>query len=123
MNITYPLIGASVVIGVVGQFLLKFGMDRVGRIESVSQIVSPATLLKMITVWQVPVALGCYALGAILWMGVLSREDVNYAYPFLGFTYVLVLLVGYLMFGEHLTSGRVIGTVLVAVGVFFVAKS
>lgn len=121
--VTPALIGAAVVIGAGGQFLLKAGMDRAGRVESVAQALSPQYLMNAFSHWQVPVAIVLYALGAILWMAVLSRERVSFAYPFLGLTYLLVMAGGALLFREPIRPGGVIGTVLIAVGVVLVARA
>lgn len=117
------LVGLAVVIGVAGQFLLKAGMDRLGRVEDLGQVASGRFLLGLVTQWQVPVALVMYAFGAFLWMIVLSRESVSYAYPFLGLTYVLVLLVDWFGFGQTIAPLRWTGTLLVAAGVLMVARS
>jgi len=121
--LTPILIAAAVVIGVGGQFLLKAGMDAVGRVDSLGQLFSGPFLLRMVSTWQVPVALVLYAFGAFLWMAVLSRENVSWAYPFLGLTYVLVLVGGALIFKEPVTPAQIGGTLLVALGVLLVARS
>ncbi|PKQ30218.1 MAG: hypothetical protein CVT60_01335 [Actinobacteria bacterium HGW-Actinobacteria-10] len=121
--VTPTLVALAVLIGTVGQFLLKAGMARTGRVESVAQAVSPTYLLNAFSHWQVPIAIVFYALGAILWMAVLSRERVSYAYPFLGLTYILVMLGGVLLFGETPRPMGVAGTMLIALGVVMVARA
>lgn len=119
--LSLALISSSVVIAVVGQFMLKLGMEKVGKLGSFGQLLSPAYLGAMATTWQIPLALILYFLGAVLWMAVLSRERLSYAYPFLGFSYILIMLGGIFFLGEKWTVYGVIGTVLVAVGVVMVA--
>lgn len=115
------LIGSSIVIAVTGQFLLKVGMEKVGKLGSIAELMTPRYLGAMITTWQIPVALTMYLLGAVLWMAVLSREKLSYAYPFMGFTYVLIMVGGFLFLGEKLTWLGIVGTLLVSVGVVMVA--
>lgn len=122
MDLTYILIGITVCVSVAGQYLLKIGMGAVGKIDSIGQLLTGSTLFKMLTTWQIPVALVLYAAGAFLWMVVLSREDLNFAYPFIGLTYILILVVGHFALGEAITTPRVMGTLLVAVGVVVVAR-
>ena len=38
---------------------------------------------------------GLYCLGALVWLVVLARADVSYAYPFLGLGFILTMLVGW----------------------------
>lgn len=69
--ITPLLIGAALIIGTTGQFLLKSGMDRAGRVESIVQALSPSFLVQAFTQWQIPVAVVFYALGAVLWLSLI----------------------------------------------------
>ena len=53
----------------------------------------------------------------------LSRVDLSFAYPFLSVSYVLVLLAGYLWFGESINAARIAGVALICLGTLFVARS
>lgn len=121
--LTPLLIAVSVSVGVTGQYLLKRGIDTVGRVESVGRMLSKDFIVSAATQWQIPVALVMYAGGAFMWMVVLSREDLSYAYPFLGLTYILVMTVSHFSLGENITWLRFAGTLLVSVGVVLIARS
>jgi drug/metabolite transporter (DMT)-like permease len=64
-----------------------------------------------------------YALGAFLWMAVLSRMPVSTAYPFLGLTYVVVLFGDVVFNGVPLTWPKSLGTLLVIAGVYMVGRA
>lgn len=64
----------------------------------------------------------CYGLSILVWIYVLSRVEVSYAYPFLGLGFVLVVFASAAFLGEPLTSARLIGACLVAFGVFVIAR-
>lgn len=64
-----------------------------------------------------------YALGAVLWLLVLARLDVSFAYPFVGIGFLLTMLFGVLLLGESLNANRILGTLLVAAGIVFVSRS
>lgn len=65
----------------------------------------------------------CYALSILVWIWVLSRAQVSYAYPFLGLGFVVVSLAGCSVLGEALTLHRLAGTLLVSAGVLVLATS
>lgn len=113
---------ASIALSVAAQFLLKAGMDSV----AVRQILSePAGWKTLPGVLANPYILGgflLYGIGAIVWLGVLSRWEVSKAYPLVGLGFVLTLLVG-LLNGEHITPPRVIGVLLISSGVILVGRS
>ena len=64
-----------------------------------------------------------YIAGAAVWVFVLARVDVSFAYPFVGLGCVLTMLGGWLLLGEPLTTARALGTMLVAGGVVLIARS
>ena len=64
----------------------------------------------------------CYAFSIVVWIYVLSRADVSYAYPFLGLGFVFVAVASYLLLGEPLSLQRLAGTALVAIGVAVIAR-
>lgn len=63
-----------------------------------------------------------YGLGAVVWLSVLSKWDVSKAYPMVGLGFVLTTVVGRLM-GEQVDAYRVIGVVLICMGIILVARS
>jgi hypothetical protein len=77
--ITYILI--SVLTSIIGQLLLKVGMNKVGSITlSAGQFLS--TSWKMATNPYVFIGLVIYLAGTVFWLAALSRVDLSYAYPF-----------------------------------------
>ena len=103
-------------IGTLGQLLLKFGMRQVGPVSR-SDLSNPVPLL--LTVFGNPlilIAIPLYVAGFLLWLIVLSKLDLSYAYPFLALTYVLVPLLSRLLLGEHVPTMRWIGIVVVCIG-------
>ncbi len=67
--------------------------------------------------------LACYALSVIVWITVLSRAEVSFAYPFLGLGFALVSLASWQLLGEPQTLQRIAGTALVVSGVVLIAGS
>lgn len=61
-------------------------------------------------------------LAGISWMLAMSRFEISYAYPWIGLNFVLMLLFGGLFFGEYISTTKVIGTLLVVVGILVIAK-
>ena len=68
-------------------------------------------------------AMICYALSILLWMAVLSKVEVSFAYPFLSIGYVVAAVVGYYFFGESLSVIRIVGIVIICIGVYLISRS
>ena len=122
MKIAIVYILISVVASTVGQLLLKQGMNVVGAITlSANQILS--TTWKMVTNPYVFIGLAIYLAGTVFWMAALSRVDLSYAYPFASLSYVVMLVASWMMFDEKITLSRVIGTVVIGIGVLLIYRN
>jgi len=108
------------VIGTLGQMFLKFGMRQVGSIKS-SDFVTPVSLmLAIFTNSWILMAIPLYFCGFIIWLIVLSKLDLSYAYGFLALTYVLIPLMSWLTLGESIPALRWIGIGGVCVSIIII---
>ena len=123
MRTSVLLIAGSVSLGVVGQLSLKVGMNRVGAIDAASLARPMETLARVVSVPMVWVGLACYGLSAALWLVILSRFDLSFAYLMLAAMYVLIPLLSWLVLGEQIPPLRWLGMVVVVSGVVIVARS
>lgn len=116
----YLLLGINIILGVVGQFCMKFGVNKIGGLEELG-------LVKfMMTSFLSPfiiLGLGLYAFSAVLWVILLSKLDLSVAYPALSIGYILILLVSMLFLGEQVSLVRFAGVFLVMLGIFFLFRS
>ena len=69
------------------------------------------------------VAMFCYAISVGLWMIVLSKVEVSYAYPFLSIGYVVAAILGFFFFSESLTPTRIAGILVICAGVYLISRS
>lgn len=60
---------------------------------------------------------GCWIVSTLLWIQVLSRNDLSYAYGLYGLNYLLTPLAARLVFGDHLNAWQWTGMALTALGV------
>ena len=117
------LVLVAVVISVIGQVSLKMGMNQVGAIDAGSLARPMETLMRVFSTPLVWLGLSCYGVSALLWLVVLSRLDLSYAYLMLASMYVLVPLVSWLFLGERIPPMRWLGMIVVVLGVVIVARS
>ncbi|WP_448593418.1 SMR family transporter [Thermoflexus hugenholtzii] len=112
----------SIACAVIGQLLLKQGMREMGPV-TLSLPGLPGLILRLATSPWVVVGMSLYLGGSLFWLTALSRIELSLAYPFAGLNYVLIVIASYLLFGESLNPMRVIGVLLIALGVSLVARS
>jgi multidrug transporter EmrE-like cation transporter len=67
--------------------------------------------------------LTCYVVSVAVWLLVLSRVEVGFAYPLLSVGYIVNAVAGYYLFQENLSLSRITGILIICVGVYFVTRS
>ena len=117
------LIFINILIGSVGQLMFKSGMMQVGRI-GVGEISRPlATLGMVFTNPYILLALPLYAAALIMWLIVLSRLQLSFAYPFLSMAYVVNALLAQAILGEHISLLRWVAIGLICSGVIVMTRT
>jgi drug/metabolite transporter (DMT)-like permease len=116
------LILVDVLLNVTGQLSLKYGMSKIGNF-SLSLSALPPVFLKAATNLSVLFGLFCYGLGFMVWLIVLSKAEVSYAYPLISLGYVLTAILAWVLFGEALNGNRLVGILTICLGVFLIARN
>jgi multidrug transporter EmrE-like cation transporter len=117
-----PLILLGVLLNAAAQLFLKEGMRRIGHFEFIWANAVPIALQVSMNVF-VLAGLLCYVVSVGVWLLVLSRVAVSYAYPLLSVGYIVNAVAGYYLFQENLSLTRITGVLIICVGVYFVTKS
>lgn len=112
----------SIALSVAAQFSLKAGMSGEGLKATLAEPYTLRTLLNVLTDRYVLGGFVLYGLGAVVWLGVLSKWDVSKAYPLVGLGFLFTVAIGFLL-GEEVSVPRVIGVALICAGVFLVGRS
>ena len=121
----FLMIVVCVVLGVCGQLLLKHGMTSgAGGDDEVDQVgeVIPR-LLRAAMNPAVVTGFVFYAVSAALWLIVLTRAELSYAYPLLSMGYVLVVILSRFFFQEAVTPMRFLGTLVICFGVYLISRT
>lgn len=108
MRMAWTLVTTSIVLSAIGQLCMKVGM----------QAYADTALLVPAVFWA-GFGLFSYAISMFVWLGVLTRLALSYAYPLLSVSYVLVYFgaTHWSRIHESATPARSLGTLLIALGV------
>jgi len=115
----------SVVLAATAQLTLKHGMNQVtahgevpldlGRpIDTVRRVVGN------LSVWA---GLATFVLSAAVWLVVLSRASLSFAYPFASLTYVLILVFDRFVLNEPISGLRYAGVALIIAGLLLISRT
>ncbi len=114
--VVFLLLFTAITVTVIGELLLKLGVDRVGSFG-----LSFDVLWKTFTEWRVVLGFVLIFIGSLFWLGVISRTDFSFAYPMLALSYVVSLIPARYILGEEVTPNRIIGACVVVVGVIIIS--
>jgi drug/metabolite transporter (DMT)-like permease len=114
----------SVGLAAVAQLMLKTGMNRVNdELAPATFGFDGASLRTVVVQPYVWAGLGLFGTSALVWLVVLSRASLSFAYPFAALTYVLILLFDALVLDETVPPLRWAGVGFIAVGIFLVSRT
>lgn len=117
-----PLILISVLLNTGAQLLLKAGVSRMGTLEFAwPKLISTGYDIAMNPF--IVTGLFIYVISVVLWLLVLARVEVSFAYPMISLGYVLNAITAYYLFGESLSISRMLGILVILCGVYLVARS
>ena len=118
---SYLLLAATVALTVYAQIVLKW---RVTKLPAAPLDWLPR-LRWAFTFVSTPWVMTCLASGLLAfatWSAVLRQAPLSRAYPFMGLSFILVAWLSSIFFGEELTVSKLLGTVLVVVGLAFASR-
>ena len=123
MNITvFALIMLAVVFNTAAQLFLKVGMERIGEFVFSWSNAVPVFLQIIVNPWIVS-GTAIYVGSMAVWLLVLSRAPVSMAYPMSSIGYVTSAIAAYYLLSENLSPIRILGILVIIVGVFMIARS
>ena len=102
-----------------GQFLLKKAMSAMEPPSSGWQdmVHFITNVVRSGYVW---LAVVCYGISFLLWLVVLSKAKLSYAYPFTSLIYLLVLGGSWWLFDERISMEQTVGVAIILIGIFLV---
>jgi drug/metabolite transporter (DMT)-like permease len=115
----------SVLLAATAQLTLKYGVDRVTKGGHSGIVLSePGTSVLRVArepfVWA---GLILFGISAAIWIVVLSRASLSFAYPFAALTYIIIVLFDRLILKVPVPGLRWAGVLLIATGIVLVSRT
>jgi drug/metabolite transporter (DMT)-like permease len=112
----------AICVTVAGEMLTKAGLDRVHEQTGEPFSFRWDSLWRTFTNWMVLTGFVLIFGASILWLVVISRVNLSWAYPMLGLSYVIAVIASWLVLHEPLTWQKIVGSLIVCAGVALVAQ-
>jgi small multidrug resistance pump len=109
-------LGVAIVASQMGQVLLKLGATGLPPATTMLE-----SLLAQVLRWETLVGLGCYGSGTLFYVVALRRIPMSVALPCTAVSYVAATVFGIALFHEALSTLKVIGLLMVCLGVILLA--
>ena len=113
---SYVYVAATVLLTVYGQLVVKWQVNNAAGPGS-DPSDRAALLLRLLANPWVLSALSAAFGAALCWMLAMVKLELSHAYPFVSLSFVLVLLLSAVLFGEPLSWAKVLGILLIVAGV------
>ena len=107
----------SIFASVSGQLFLKLGASKLGKVTT-SNLLNH--VLNIVLIPELITGLAFYALGAIIYILLLTRLNLSVLGPSASLVYVFSVFLGYFVFKETIPMSRSIGLGLIVCGVMLV---
>lgn len=107
---------SAMALAAAAQLLVKYAINSLvakGVVKSGNIILN---ILSFALNWYFIAGILIYLVATLFWMHSLTRVDLSYATPFLALTYILMMAGAYFFFNEPLTPQKLVGSVLVIIG-------
>lgn len=118
------LILLSVTVAAVGQLALKHGMNEVSEELAPARFgLDGASFRTLVATPAIYGGLLLFGISALVWLVVLSRASLSFAYPFAALTYVLILLFDHFVLDDPVPPLRWAGVAFIATGIFLVSRT
>lgn len=117
---SFALVFISVTLSAFGQTAFKMGVTRI------SFAPDAAVMSKIIGFAGSPfilVGLVLYGIGTLFWLFALKQLDLSLAYPFVAMSFIVVFLIGVFGLGEPWNMTRVLGLLIITIGLVVMAKA
>jgi drug/metabolite transporter (DMT)-like permease len=118
------MILVSVALAAMAQLTLKTGMNRVNvELAPATFSLNGASLKALAVQPFVWAGLALFGVSALVWLLVLSRASLSFAYPFAALTYVTILLFDQFVLNEQVPALRWGGVGFIALGIFLISRT
>lgn len=115
------LILISILLNASAQIFMRKGMLQIGEISFTNSF--SKILPQVITSAFLWLSIPCYGMSILIWLIVLSRVEVSFAYAFSSLGYVFVIIMSMFILKEHISTMRIIGVSIICFGIILVARS
>lgn len=117
--IALACIGVTIACTVYGQLIIKWramvvNTTHIGKLSTINYLVQLFIDPFVIS------GLAAVVPAGVCWLIAIRHLELSYAYPFIALTFALVIILSWVFFNEVVTANKIIGVLLITIGVAIV---
>ncbi len=117
----YLFVAGTILLTVYGQIVIKWRVMKYGDLPD-AFLDKAKFLVALLFDPYIVSGLAAALIAGLLWMAAMTKLDLSHAYPFMGSTFVLVLLFSGLFLHETITLQKLIGVAMIIAGITISVK-
>jgi multidrug transporter EmrE-like cation transporter len=120
--LAYIYILGTIIFTIYSQIILKWRIVKYGHLPTESY----AKLMFLLKLFFDPFIFSGFVsafLASLCWMAAMTKFEISYAYPFMSAAFIGVLILSVLLFNEPLTIHKILGLLLISLGIFISSQS
>jgi drug/metabolite transporter (DMT)-like permease len=114
--VSYIYVAATVLLTVYGQLVVKWQVNSAASLGRDPSDRAAFLIGLLANPWVLSALAAAFG-AALCWMLAMVKLDLSHAYPFVSLSFVLVLFLSALLFGEPLSWAKALGVLLIVAGV------
>ena len=118
----FAYIFGTIIFTVYGQIVLKWKIDKYGNLPE-EWLDKVAFLFRLLLDPFILSGFLSAFVASLFWMAAMTKFNISFAYPFMSLSFVLVFGLSVFLFGEPVTSQKVIGLSLIVIGIIVTSQS
>lgn len=112
---SWVYVSATILLTVYGQIVVKWKVEQAGALPADTGAKIEFLLRLAAGPWIISAFIAAFV-AALCWMAAMTRLELSKAYPFVGVSFALILVLSAVFFDERLNAYKVAGVALIIAG-------
>ena len=119
--LSHSYIFFTILFTIFSQLVMKWQVNKAGPLP-IGIVEKVSFVLSLLLMPWVLLAMASTFLAGVSWMLAMTKFEISYAFPFMSLNYVLILLASFLFFGESFSLPKIVGSLIVVLGILIISK-
>lgn len=114
-------IALTILFTVYGQMVIKWQVNLAGEFPADTGEKVVYILRLLLNIWVISSFASAF-IASLFWMAAMTQFELSFAYPFMSLSYVVVMVLSFLLMNEALTWNKVLGTLVIIAGLYIITR-